>query len=344
MTVLWGLAAGHAAPAVGRCTRSGARTCSYVSCHPPAARNGFVRRRIRANERPGRPTCQPPPRRACRAVSAAAGGHHAAERYFNTRVGPIVVRRLRRERVDEATALLERAFNGFGTISESEMRDIFEELCSEDGTGVALAADRADDDEMVGVVCLYLDERHVFPLQDAAYLSNMGVAPECRRAGVASRLLRAVEDYAAAAGRERLFLHAYNEDAPALGLYSAAGFHLVVREVADGHKPRPKTLMMKHLRHRDSASEGGARDGVAGGVTPRVVHVPGQPGLRVSLGATGVRATAGASEAGGGGGARRPAADPAWAERLAKLKFRQPLDGGGHITFGFDEEGNLRWD
>lgn len=62
---------------------------------------------------------------------------------------------------------------------------------------------------------------------DAAYLSLLAVAPSAQGHGLGRRLLAAAVDAAAAAGHDRCELHALDDNAPALALYTSAGFRPV---------------------------------------------------------------------------------------------------------------------
>lgn len=54
-------------------------------------------------------------------------------------------------------------------------------------------------------------------------LDNIYVLPECRRAGIAKELFRAVEDWAKEQGAVRLDLHVWDFNQDALALYRAMG-------------------------------------------------------------------------------------------------------------------------
>ncbi|WP_144714861.1 GNAT family N-acetyltransferase [Curtobacterium pusillum] len=63
--------------------------------------------------------------------------------------------------------------------------------------------------------------------EDAAYLSLLAVAPRAQGHGLGRALLRAAVAEAARAGHERCLLHALEDNAPALRLYTSAGFRPV---------------------------------------------------------------------------------------------------------------------
>jgi GNAT superfamily N-acetyltransferase len=73
------------------------------------------------------------------------------------------------------------------------------------------------------------------------WLAAMYVRPEARGRGYARALIRAVENEAARAGYDGLWLYTLRAE----GLYLKAGWRTVERIVADG---RPATLMRRDLR------------------------------------------------------------------------------------------------
>ena len=64
---------------------------------------------------------------------------------------------------------------------------------------------------------------------DEAELYAIGVAPECRRRGLATALLRGVSDISASLGARTLFLEVAQSNGAAYALYSAQGFCVVGR-------------------------------------------------------------------------------------------------------------------
>lgn len=78
-----------------------------------------------------------------------------------------------------------------------------------------LVADR--DTEVVGYAVVSV-------VQDVAELQRIATAPEARRTGVATALLAASADLAAAEGAERMLLEVRQDNAAALAFYLGAGF------------------------------------------------------------------------------------------------------------------------
>lgn len=64
---------------------------------------------------------------------------------------------------------------------------------------------------------------------DEAELLSIGVVPECRRAGIARRLVAASVERAGSAGAAALFLEVGEANQPARLLYEGLGFHIVGR-------------------------------------------------------------------------------------------------------------------
>ena len=66
-------------------------------------------------------------------------------------------------------------------------------------------------------------------VQDVAELQRIATVTTARRTGVASALLAAVPDHAAAGGAERLLLEVRDDNAAALAFYASAGFVEIAR-------------------------------------------------------------------------------------------------------------------
>jgi ribosomal protein S18 acetylase RimI-like enzyme len=66
--------------------------------------------------------------------------------------------------------------------------------------------------------------------QTIAYLHTLEVAPSQRKRGIARELLRRIEDSAAAAGAQALWLHVAEENSSAISLYQAHGYLAQGRE------------------------------------------------------------------------------------------------------------------
>ncbi len=60
--------------------------------------------------------------------------------------------------------------------------------------------------------------------QQRLYLSNMAVAPSCRRAGIATRLLHAATCLARRWGEQEVYLHVDEANVAGKALYARAGF------------------------------------------------------------------------------------------------------------------------
>jgi ribosomal protein S18 acetylase RimI-like enzyme len=75
------------------------------------------------------------------------------------------------------------------------------------------------------------------------YCCDLAVAPAARRRGLATTLLKAVEEYASAKGHDELYLHVEKGNAAAEALYLREGYQLVPRvpwsvAYTEGHLPK----------------------------------------------------------------------------------------------------------
>ena len=79
-----------------------------------------------------------------------------------------------------------------------------------------------------------------------AYLSNLAIAPNHRRQGVAQRLLQTCETTAVGWGFHRIYLHVMANNSAAKALYTQAGYQLceVSNPVLSGLKLRPERLLL----------------------------------------------------------------------------------------------------
>jgi ribosomal protein S18 acetylase RimI-like enzyme len=77
---------------------------------------------------------------------------------------------------------------------------------------------------VVGMACLRLNDC-LCQMTPAAELTELLVAPQARRRGVARALVRCIEYEAAAAGAPELFLMTAVTNEPAQALYAALGYH-----------------------------------------------------------------------------------------------------------------------
>ncbi len=66
-------------------------------------------------------------------------------------------------------------------------------------------------------------------VQEIAELQRIATVTTARRTGIASALLAAVHDHAAACGAERLLLEVRDDNEPALAFYAGAGFAEIAR-------------------------------------------------------------------------------------------------------------------
>lgn len=90
---------------------------------------------------------------------------------------------------------------------------------------------------------------------DEGYISNIAVAPESRRLGIADALLSALIDFGRAGGLSFLTLEVREHNAPAISLYSKHGFEVVGRRKNYYQNPREDALLMtykyKHFERND---------------------------------------------------------------------------------------------
>lgn len=103
---------------------------------------------------------------------------------------------------------------------ESAFRTLAEYVWSRDHD--TLIAER--DGKPVGFVLVVYDLPDEVSLTDQVFIAYMAVAPEAQRRGVGRLLLDAVERLARERGVDYVSLMVTEENAPALGLYAAAGF------------------------------------------------------------------------------------------------------------------------
>lgn len=92
-----------------------------------------------------------------------------------------------------------------------------------------------------GLVAGYVGMMYIL---DEGYISNVAVAPEYRRQGVADALLNALADRARALRLSFLTLEVRQSNAPAVALYKKHGFDLVGRRKNYYEKPREDALLM----------------------------------------------------------------------------------------------------
>ena len=88
-----------------------------------------------------------------------------------------------------------------------------------------------DNDRVVGYAGLQV-------VLDEGYITNVAVRPECRRQGVAGKLLQVFLDFAKANKLAFLTLEVRASNAPAIGLYEKLGF--VSEGIRPGFYEKPK--------------------------------------------------------------------------------------------------------
>ena len=108
--------------------------------------------------------------------------------------------------------------------------------------------------------CELPDERHEFLIAEAdgkllgyvgmmhildeGYISNVAVAPEARRQGIASALIRELLERAGALELSFVTLEVRASNAPAIALYESFGFEPVGRQKNYYEQPREDALLM----------------------------------------------------------------------------------------------------
>ena len=95
-----------------------------------------------------------------------------------------------------------------------------------------------------GLVAGYVGMMYVL---DEGYISNVAVAPEYRRQGVADGLLDALEARARALRLSFLTLEVRAGNGPAIALYQKHGFSVVGRRPNYYEKPREDALLMTRV-------------------------------------------------------------------------------------------------
>jgi GNAT superfamily N-acetyltransferase len=120
------------------------------------------------------------------------------------------------ERMDEAYAIVREYCEAVGVVvrddPESFARDYFG-----DGSGIWLAYE-----DGLAIGCIALRPLGQFP--GAGEIKRMYVKPEFRGQGIAERLLKALEEYAAEAGYRALYLDTKDDLTTAIRFYQAHGY------------------------------------------------------------------------------------------------------------------------
>lgn len=143
------------------------------------------------------------------------------------------------ERMDEAYAIVREYYEAVGVVVRED-RETFAREYFGDGSGVWLAYDGGD---VVGCIALRSQPR----LDSAGEIKRMYVKPESRVRGIAERLLKALEDYAAEAGYRTLYLDTKDDLTTAIRFYQAHGYEACERY---NENPQATMFMRKGLVER----------------------------------------------------------------------------------------------
>ncbi len=87
---------------------------------------------------------------------------------------------------------------------------------AEPASAIVVIAERGPRLEMAGFVILHIEESGT---RKYAYIVTLDVAPEARRAGIATLMLNHAEEQARAAGARRVALHVATGNTPAIQFY-----------------------------------------------------------------------------------------------------------------------------
>ena len=103
--------------------------------------------------------------------------------------------------------------------------------------------------EAAGDVIGYVGLMYVL---DEGYISNVAVAPQYRRQGIAEALIRALVERAAEKDLAFLTLEVRESNAPAIALYDKCGFQTVGRRKNYYEKPTEDALLMTRVLRNGS--------------------------------------------------------------------------------------------
>lgn len=147
----------------------------------------------------------------------------------------IRIERASLERIDEAYAIVREYYEAVGVVvrddAESFARDYFG-----GGSGVWLAF---EDATVVGCIAL----RPLPQMDRAGEIKRMYMKPEARGQGIAERLLKALEDYAAEAGYRTLYLDTKDDLTTAIRFYQRHGY-----EPCERYNENPQATMFMRKR------------------------------------------------------------------------------------------------
>lgn len=171
-------------------------------------------------------------------MSAAERSGRAAEPGPSREVAPSAAEgaarvRLRRMRREDLPAISEIERASFPTPwSEATFRGLLGRA------NAALLVAETEEGELLGHAALWT-------AGPEAELGDLAVRPEARGRGVGRTLLRAALDEAERRGARTIFLEVRESNAPARGLYEAAGFAVVDRRAGYYDRPREDALVMR---------------------------------------------------------------------------------------------------
>lgn len=145
----------------------------------------------------------------------------------------ICIERASLERMDEAYAIVREYYEAVSVVVREDAESFAREYFS-DGAGIWLAYEGA---AVVGCIAL----RPLPQMERAGEIKRMYVKPQARGKGIAERLLKALEEYAAEAGHRTLYLDTKDDLTTAIRFYRRHGY-----EACERYNENPQaTLFMK---------------------------------------------------------------------------------------------------
>lgn len=142
------------------------------------------------------------------------------------------------ERMEEAYSIVREYYEAVGVVVREDAES-FEQEYFGDGSGIWLAYEDAS-----VVACIAL--RPLQGFERAGEIKRMYVKPDCRGRGVAKRLLKALEEYAAEAGYRALYLDTKDDLTTAIRFYRRHGYEPCERY---NENPQATMFMRKGLAH-----------------------------------------------------------------------------------------------